>query len=183
MSNLYHTILLYPVEPCAPSCTSSLEPTCIDWHSLHSLSCLRSLSFHSLWRLAVTGPRTRRSLSFADPPASRPGRSFVSSANSPSIQHAHSHSAFGHIAVSLSWAFRYPFLCLVSSSLLLSHAATYTSLHLQSVHSNHHRSALQKRPPFTAERTSLNLEPPLPYLVVPSAFALWLSFFIPCQGI
>jgi hypothetical protein len=135
--------------------------------------------------LAVAGPRTRRSLSFADPPASCPGRSFVSIRrfHSPSIQHAHSHSAFGHIAVSLSWAFRYPFICLVSSILLLSHAATYTSLYLQSVHSNHHRSALQKRAAFTAERTSLNLEPPLPYLVVPSAFALWLSFFIPCLGI
>jgi hypothetical protein len=47
--NLYHIILLYSVEPCAPSCTSSLEPTCIDWHPLqHCLSCLRSRSFHSL---------------------------------------------------------------------------------------------------------------------------------------
>ena len=104
----------------------------------------------------------------------------------PQIHHRYNmHIAIPHLVTlpSLSWAFRYPFICLVSSSLLLSHAATYTSLHLQSVHSNHHRSALQKRPPFTAERTSLNLEPPLPYLVVPSAFALWLSFFIPCQGI
>jgi len=175
--NLYHIILLYSVEPCAPSCTFSVEPTCIDWHPLHCPSCLRSRSFHFgglpvhalvalylspiLLHLALVAPSCHPQI------------------HSPSIQYAHSHSAFGHIAVSLV---DFP-LPLYLSILLLSHAATYTSLYLQSVHSNHHRSAHQKRLAFTAERTSLNLEPPLPYLVVPSAFALWSSFFIPCPGI
>ena len=57
MSNLYHIILLYPVEPCAPSCT--LSP-CTNLYRLAFLTlplsaflCLCSRSFYSLWWLPV----------------------------------------------------------------------------------------------------------------------------------
>lgn len=89
----------------------------------------------------------------------------LSSADPPSIQHAYSLSVFGHIAVSLSFSwFPLPLsICLVSS-VLLSHAATYTSLYLQSVHSNNHRSALQKAPCLhCGAHITISLEtPPLP---------------------
>jgi len=103
VSNLYHIILLYPVEHCAPLVPLPFAPTCIDWHPLHCLSLHTYVYAHAPFiHFGGCRSRTRRSLSSAGPPASRPGRSFVSSAESPSIQqHAHSHSAFGHIAVSL----------------------------------------------------------------------------------
>jgi hypothetical protein len=116
VSNLYHISLLYPVEPCAPSCTSSLnQPVSIGipYTASHRIvmSTLTLLSF-----TLVVASHALVALSFADPPASRPGRSFLSSADSPSIQHAHSHSV-PHL-VTLPFLtpglFRYPFICLVS---------------------------------------------------------------------
>lgn len=144
MPNLYHIILLYSVEPCAPSCTFSVEPTCIDWHPLHCPSCLRSRSFHFgglpvhalialylspiLLHLALVAPSCHPQI------------------HSPSIQYAHSHSAFGHIAVSLSWTFRYPFICLSSSCLTPQHTHPFTcNPYIVTIIDLHTKSALPSR--------------------------------------
>ena len=166
------------MELLCPPCTSSLE-TCIDWHPLHCLSppvhiLMSTLTLLSL-TLAVAGPR---SLSFADPPASR---SFMSSADSPSIQHAHSHSAFGHIAVSLVASLAPLFvLSHPSSCLTPQHSHPFTcNPYIVKIIDPHS----QKRPALSAERTSsLTLAPPLTHLVVPSAFALSSSFSFFTKG-
>ncbi len=189
MSNLYHIILLYPVEPCALlylfplTNLYRLASLTLPLTALYTFSCLRSRSFHSLWRLpshAVIAPYLSPILPRLAPvaPSYHPQIH-----QSPSIQHAHSHSTrtqpfriWSHCRLS---DFRCPSILSVlsrpSSCLTPHHTHPFTC---NSVDSNNHRSALQKRPASTAERTSLYLlNPPLPHLVIPSAFALSLSFF------
>ena len=95
MSKLYLIILLCPMEPCAPSCTSALE-ICIDWPplalpltALYTFSCLRSRSFIHFGDCRPTLFRRSSRVSL------------VHVICGFTIDTTHSHSAFGHIAVSL----------------------------------------------------------------------------------
>jgi len=151
----------------------SIGTLCTASRRLYTFSCLRSRSFLSLWRFSVHAVIAR----YLSPILPRLARSCH-----PRNHHRYNtHTAIPHLVTLPSFSslalsvLSHPSSCLTPQQ---SHPFTCNPyiVTIIDLHS-------KKRPTFTAERTSLSLEPPLTYLVVPSAFALSFSFFILCQGI